>query len=145
MEQLNKCCKRDNATLIGVYNEIKIGTNIQFKCKCNVVANISIRDLRVTGFSCKDCLLSKKGFYQKDPDNIQSCSVCDLKPSDGNAITEDNWETCWGRNMFFCPLHRVQYPCNNEECDADLCYNFREDKNWKNIIKYWDYENEKYN
>jgi len=145
MEQLRKCCNRDNATLIGDYPEIKIGSYIHFKCKCNIVTNKTIRVLRVSGFFCNNCLQTKKGFYQLEPDHTQVCSVCNLKPRDDNAIIEDNWETCLGRNMFFCPYHRVQYPCNNEECDADTCYNFRENKNWKNILKYWDYENEIYN
>ena len=145
MEQLIKCCNRDSAELIGEYTEIKIGSVIHFKCKCTKITNKSIRNLRVTGFFCNECLHNKKGFYLNEPDNHIKCSVCNLKPIYNEAIVEDNWETCWGRNMFFCPFHRVQYPCNNDECDADLCNNFRQDKYWKNIIKYWNYDNEKYN
>jgi hypothetical protein len=145
MEQLQKLCIRDNARLLGEYNKIVVGTVINFICNCNVTSTNTIRNIRVTGFFCEKCLSNKKGFYKKNPDNYDKCSVCNLIPQTDESIVDDNWETCWGRNMFFCPNHRVQYPCNNELCEADPCYNFRENKNWKNMIKYWDYDNEKYN
>jgi len=144
MDQLKKLCNRDNAILVGEYSKILLGTIIHFNCKCQNLTKKSIRNIRVTGALCDECVKNKKGFYQRDPDDHEKCSVCGIEPISYKSIIEDNWETCWGRNMFFCPNHRVQYPCNNDECDADECYNFREDKNWKNIIKYWDYENEVY-
>jgi len=145
MEKLDKYCKRDNAVLIGEYSEIKIGTVINYKCKCEKVTSKTIQILRVTGFFCDSCIQKRKGFYLKEPDNINKCSVCGIKPMFDSAIIDDNWETCLGRNMFFCPFHRVQYPCNNHDCDADLCNNFHGDSDWMNKIKYWNYDNERYN
>ena len=145
MEQLNKLCKRDNAILVGEYSKITITTVINFQCKCSNNVNKTIRLLRVTGLYCDDCIKNKKGFYQIEPDNHDKCSVCGVKPICEESIVEDNWETCWGRNMFFCPNHRVQYPCNNNVCEADVCYNYKDNKNWKNSLNYWDYDNEIYN
>jgi hypothetical protein len=145
MEQLLKISKRDNAILIGEYPILETGTLINFTCKCNKETCKKIREIRVSGLFCSSCLDTKKGFYKNHHDQDPTCSVCGTKPYCYDEIISDNWETCSGRNMFFCPNHRVQYPCHNEECDADECYNFRENINWKNMIKYWDYDNERYN
>ena len=86
----------------------------------------------------------KKGFYQNEPDVLTQCSVCGVLPENDDAITDDNWETCSGRNMFFCPEHRVQHPCHNPDCQADLCFSFHEDSDWKSGIGEWDYDREGY-
>lgn len=82
-----------------------------------------------------------KGYFNSNPSNHTKCSVCNL-----NKLTNFiGWELCSGRNMLFCPNHRVRYPCHNEWCEADLCFNFHAEKNWRHFISYiWDYINEDY-
>jgi len=86
----------------------------------------------------------KKGFYKNEPDSHEICSVCDASPESDEAITDDNWETCWGRNMFFCPKHRIQHPCHNDACEADVCNNVHQEPDWAQNIETWDYDNETY-
>jgi len=86
----------------------------------------------------------KKGYYKTENSIHTKCSVCDVEPQNDDEIITDNWETCKGRDMFFCKNHRVQYPCHNQECDADICNNFHSDPNWDTEIEIWDYENEEY-
>ena len=87
----------------------------------------------------------KKGYFTEEPSVHIGCSVCGAEPESDDQIVDDNWETCLGRDMFFCPQHRVQYPCHNEVCEADLCYNFHcSDENWVVDTEEWDYETEDY-
>ena len=88
--------------------------------------------------------MPKKGFYKNEPDSHEACSVCAASPENEEAITDDNWETCWGRNMFFCPDHRVQHPCHNAACEADMCYGAHEEAEWQKTIEAWNYDEETY-
>lgn len=137
---MNNLEKRDNAI---IHSSDKI--TIKFTCSCKNIVTKKIEIIDKTGLFCDDCLKNKKGFYKKGPSNHNKCSVCKLHPLNEGSITDDNWETCWGRNMFFCPFHRVQYPCHNKNCEADICYNFHQEENWKIDIEFWDYDNEIYN
>jgi len=137
-------CNRDKANLIGDYSNIALSSIITFKCKCNIIESKKLRMIVKTGVFCGRCTKNRKGLYDHEPDNHLNCSVCGIYPEEDEDIINDNWETCWGRNMFFCSNHRVQYPCHNDNCQTDLCNNYHDDKNWKNIIKFWDYDNEKY-
>jgi len=132
--------KRDNA-IIHTCNKI----TVKFTCSCKNIITKNTETINKTGLFCDDCLKMKKGFYEKEPSKHTKCSVCKLYPLNDDLITDDNWETCWGRNMFFCPFHRVQYPCQNKKCEADICYNFHQEENWKINIEFWDYDNERYN
>lgn len=88
---------------------------------------------------------AKKGYYTKEPSIHTKCSVCGLEPKTPDSITDDNWETCYGRDMFFCPEHRVRYPCYNAVCEADLCSNFHSEEDWLiHISDLWDYLTEDY-
>ena len=84
----------------------------------------------------------KKGYITAEPTDCVKCSVCGLEPENETDITNDNWETCWGRNMFFCPIHRAPYPCRNGKCQADICFNFHDEENWENFIEEWNYDEE---
>ena len=84
---------------------------------------------------------SKKGYYSGEPSPHVGCSVCSAEPENNDQIVDDNWETCHGRDMFFCPDHRVQYPCHNKDCEADMCSNFH---SLDEEIEDWDYETEAY-
>jgi len=91
-------------------------------------------------------MTEKKGYYTKEPSDHFKCSVCGAEPEDDDDIVNDDWETCTGRDMFFCPDHRVQYPCHNEECHANMCYEYHCVDNWMEAILaiIWDYDNEPY-
>ena len=87
----------------------------------------------------------KKGYFTEEPSVHIGCSVCGAEPESDDQIVDDNWETCRGRDMFFCPHHRVQYPCHNEDCEADLCNNFHcSDENWVTDMEEWNNETEDY-
>ena len=60
MENLLKISKRDHATLIGEYPILETGTVVNFTCKCNKDTCKKIRDIRVSGLFCSECLLNRK-------------------------------------------------------------------------------------
>jgi len=60
------------------------------------------------------------------------CDECGETTTDYERITEENWEFCAGLQKQFCGTCRElreEPPCDDPECDADVCYDKREEEN----------------
>jgi len=116
--------------------------NIHHEFEKAMDKNTSSFDNNLTqGPNKKECSTKpKKGYYSGEPSPHFGCSGAE--PENDDQIVDDNWETCHGRDMFFCPNHRVQYPCHNKDCEADMCNNFH--SSGEEEIEDWDYETEVY-
>jgi len=58
------------------------------------------------------------------------CDKCGEATNDDDRITSENWEFCEGLQTQFCGEcreAREEPPCDNPECEADVCYNKREE------------------
>jgi hypothetical protein len=59
------------------------------------------------------------------------CDECGETTTDYERITEENWEFCAGLQKQFCGAcreARQEPPCDDPECDADVCYDKREEE-----------------
>lgn len=59
-------------------------------------------------------------------DDIIVCDICGDETSDAERITDENWEFCSGLEKQFCGKcrdKREDPPCDDSECEADVCYN----------------------
>jgi len=59
-------------------------------------------------------------------DDIIVCDICGDETADAERITNENWEFCAGLEKQFCGKCRVKRtdpPCDDSDCDADICYN----------------------
>ena len=58
------------------------------------------------------------------------CDVCGDATIDPMRVTDENWEYCFGLQKQFCGVcreNREEEPCDNPDCEADVCYNAREE------------------
>jgi hypothetical protein len=58
------------------------------------------------------------------------CDKCGETTNDDERITAENWEFCVGLQQQFCGAcreAREEPPCDEAMCDADVCYNKREE------------------
>ena len=63
-----------------------------------------------------------------DDDDIIICDICGEETADADRITDENWEYCTGLEKQFCGEcreNREESPCDDPECEADVCYNAR--------------------
>ena len=59
-------------------------------------------------------------------DDMVTCDICKDSTNDCKRITGENWEYCSGLELQFCGKCRelrTQPPCEDTECQADVCYN----------------------
>lgn len=59
-------------------------------------------------------------------DDIIVCDICGDETADAERITDENWEFCSGLEKQFCGKcrdKREDPPCDDSECEADVCYN----------------------
>lgn len=63
-----------------------------------------------------------------DEDEVITCDVCGEETADADRITDENWEYCTGLEKQFCGEcreNREEAPCDDPECEADVCYDAR--------------------
>ena len=63
-----------------------------------------------------------------DEDEVITCDICGEETADAERITDENWEYCTGLEKQFCGECRVdreEPPCDDPECEADVCYDAR--------------------
>ena len=57
---------------------------------------------------------------------VTKCNVCGDETGDAVQVTDENWEYCTGLDKQFCGKcreKREEPPCDDSECEADICYN----------------------
>jgi hypothetical protein len=60
------------------------------------------------------------------------CDECGETTNNDERITTENWEFCIGLQKQFCGKcreAREEPPCDEPTCDADVCYDKREEEN----------------
>ena len=60
------------------------------------------------------------------------CDECGDTTNNDERITTENWEFCIGLQKQFCGKcreAREEPPCDEPTCDADVCYDKREEEN----------------
>jgi hypothetical protein len=63
-----------------------------------------------------------------EPEEI-TCDICGVSTSDMDRVTTENWEYCVGLDKQYCGEcreNRNETPCDDPECEADICYDARE-------------------
>ena len=61
-----------------------------------------------------------------DTSDIVTCDICGDDTGDVVRLSEENWEFCSGLDKQFCGKcreKREEPPCDDSDCDADICYN----------------------
>lgn len=59
-------------------------------------------------------------------DDLVTCDICGDETTDAERITDENWEFCSGLDKQFCGTcskERDDTPCDDSDCEADICYN----------------------
>ena len=57
------------------------------------------------------------------------CDRCGKMTTYDDQVCDENWETCNGLQEFYCGdcrEAREEPPCDDPECEADVCYNYHE-------------------
>lgn len=55
--------------------------------------------------------------------------MCGTTTDDEEVLSDSNWEYCEGLEKQFCSEcreNREEPPCDKEDCEADVCFNHRE-------------------
>jgi len=68
---------------------------------------------------CRKCMMDMR---------VTRCDVCGEDTGDAVRVTDENWEYCTGLEKQFCGEcreTREEPPCDDPECEADVCYDAR--------------------